>query len=79
MDAADLTVLPTNDTPGKPVAAAESFEPLTGGMAVALAHVGTFLSGHNLRALNDVMGAIAAAGGREDRGTLHRARITGAA
>tara|TARA_E500000331_G_scaffold270668_1_gene262206 strand:+ start:264 stop:410 length:147 start_codon:yes stop_codon:yes gene_type:complete len=48
-------------------------------MAVALAHVGTFLSGHNLRALNFVMGAIAAAGGREDRGTLHRARITGAA
>ena len=79
MDAADLTVLPTNDTPGKPVAAAESFEPLTGGMAVALPHVDTFLSGHSLRALNDVMAAIAAAGDRVDRGTLDRARITGAA
>ena len=62
-----------------PRKAAESFEPLTGGMAVALPHVDTFLSGHSLRALNDVMAAIAAAGDRVDRGTLDRARITGAA
>ncbi|MCP4741910.1 MAG: VWA domain-containing protein, partial [Actinomycetales bacterium] len=62
-----------------PRKAAESFEPLTGGMAAALPHVDTFLSGHSLRALNDVMAAIAAAGDRVDRGTLDRARITGAA
>ncbi|NDH19255.1 MAG: VWA domain-containing protein, partial [Actinobacteria bacterium] len=62
-----------------PRKAAESFEPLTGGMAAALPHVDTFLSGHSLRALNDVMAAIAAAGDRVDRGTRDRARITGAA
>ena len=48
-------------------------------MAAALPHVDTFLSGHSLRALNDVMAAIAAAGDRVDRGTLDRVRITGAA
>ena len=62
-----------------PRKAAESFEPLTGGMATALPHVDTFLSGHSLRALNDVMAAIAAAGDRVDRGTRDRARITSAA
>ena len=62
-----------------PRKAAESFEPLTGGMAAVLPHVDTFLSGHSLRALNDVMAAIAAAGDRVDRGTRDRARITGAA
>ena len=62
-----------------PRKAAESFEPLTGGMAAALPYVDTFLSGHSLRALNDVMAAISAAGDRVDRSTLARARLIGAA
>lgn len=62
-----------------PRKAAESFEPLTGGMAAALPYVDTFLSGHSLRALNDVMAAISAAGDRVDRSTLARARLSGAA
>ena len=62
-----------------PRKAAESFEPLTGGMAAALPYVDTFLSGHSLRALNDVMAAIAAAGDRVDRSTTMRARLSGVA
>jgi hypothetical protein len=62
-----------------PRKAAESFQPLTGGMAAALPYVDTFLSGHSLRALNDVMAAIAAAGDRVDRSTLARSRLGGAA
>ena len=62
-----------------PRKAAYSFEPLTGGMAAALPHVDTFLSGHSLRALQDVMEAIAAAGDRVERLTLERARVMGAA
>jgi uncharacterized protein with von Willebrand factor type A (vWA) domain len=62
-----------------PRKAAQSFEPLTGGMAAALPYVDTFLSGHSLRALQDVMEAIAAAGDRVDRSTRDRARVLGAA
>lgn len=62
-----------------PRKAAESFEPLTGGMAAALPYVDTFLSGHSLRALNDVMAAISAAGDRVDRSTKARARLSTAA
>lgn len=58
-----------------PRKAAESFEPLTGGMAAALPYVDTFLSGHSLRALQDVMDAISAAGDRVDRTTRARARL----
>ena len=36
----------------------ESYEPLVGGMAAALPYVDTFVSGHSLRALEDVMAAI---------------------
>lgn len=62
-----------------PRKAAESFEPLTGGMAAALPYVDTFLSGHSLRALSDVMAAISAAGDRVDRSTTARARLGRAA
>jgi hypothetical protein len=48
-------------------------------MAAALPHVDTFLSGHSLQALQDVMEAIAAAGDRVERSTLERARVMGAA
>lgn len=41
-----------------PRKAAESYEPLVGGMAAALPFVDTFVSGHSLRALEDVMEAI---------------------
>lgn len=58
-----------------PRKAAQSFEPLTGGMAAALPYVDTFVSGHSLRAVNEVMAAIAAAGDRVDRSTLARARL----
>ncbi len=59
-----------------PRKAAESFEPLVGGMAAALPYVDTFLSGHSLRALNDVMATIAAAGDRVDRYTRERSRLS---
>ncbi len=62
-----------------PRKASEPFEPLTGGIAAALPHVDTFLSGHSLRALNDVIAAIVAAGDQVNRSTRDRARITGAA
>ena len=41
-----------------PRKAAESYEPLVGGMAAAMPHIDTFVSGHSLRALEDVMTAI---------------------
>ena len=41
-----------------PRKAAEDFAPLTGGMAAALPHVDTFVSGHSMRALEEVMAAI---------------------
>jgi len=41
-----------------PRKAAESYEPLVGGMAAALPYVDTFISGHSLRALEEVMDAI---------------------
>lgn len=41
-----------------PRKAAESYEPLVGGMAAALPSVDTFVSGHSLRALEEVMDAI---------------------
>ncbi len=41
-----------------PRKAAESYEPLVGGMAAALPFVDTFVSGHSMRALEDVMEAI---------------------
>lgn len=44
-----------------PRKAAEGFAPLTGGMAAALPSVDTFVSGHSMRALEDVMDAISGA------------------
>ncbi|HEX6247878.1 MAG TPA: VWA domain-containing protein [Nocardioidaceae bacterium] len=41
-----------------PRSAAESYEPLVGGMAAALPHVDVLVSGHSLHALDDVLGAI---------------------
>jgi hypothetical protein len=41
-----------------PRKAAAGYEPLAAGMAAALPHVDTFLSGHNLAALDDVVAAI---------------------
>lgn len=42
-----------------PRSAAERFEPLVGGMAAALPHVDAFVAGHSVRALDDVLAAIA--------------------
>lgn len=47
-----------------PRKAADGYAPLVGGMAAALPYVGTFVSGHSLTALQDVMAAIHAAGDR---------------
>jgi uncharacterized protein with von Willebrand factor type A (vWA) domain len=47
-----------------PRSAAAEFQPLAGGMAAALPHVDTFLSGHSVRALEDLLAAIAGAGER---------------
>lgn len=47
-----------------PRSAAAEFQPLAGGMAAALPHVDTFLSGHSVRALEDLLAAIAGAGDR---------------
>lgn len=44
-----------------PRKAAEGFAPLTGGMAAALPSIDTFISGHSMRALEDVMDAISGA------------------
>jgi hypothetical protein len=41
-----------------PRKAAAGYKPLVGGMAAALPHVDTFVSGHSLRALEDVLTAI---------------------
>jgi uncharacterized protein with von Willebrand factor type A (vWA) domain len=41
-----------------PRSAAERYEPLAGGMAAALPHVDTFVSGHSLAALDDVLAAV---------------------
>lgn len=41
-----------------PRKAGEGYEPLVGGMAAALPHVDTFVSGHSVRALEEVMAAI---------------------
>lgn len=58
-----------------PRKAVTSFEPLTGGMAAALPYVDTFVSGHSVRALEDVVRAIrAVAGDRAPNGVpTHRA------
>ncbi|TEX46247.1 MAG: hypothetical protein B7C55_14340 [Actinomycetales bacterium mxb001] len=50
-----------------PRSAAAQYEPLAGGMAAALPHVDTFLSGHSVRALGDVMTAIQTAKRGEPR------------
>ena len=42
-----------------PRSQSDHYEPLVGGMAVALPHVDTFTSGHSLDALDDVLAAIA--------------------
>ena len=47
-----------------PRSAADRYEPLAGGMAAALPHVDTFLSGHSVRALEDLLVAIREAGER---------------
>ena len=44
---------------GQPAAQSADFEPLVGGMAAALPHVDTFVSGHSLAAMDDVLDAIA--------------------
>jgi uncharacterized protein with von Willebrand factor type A (vWA) domain len=56
-----------------PRKAAESYQPLVGGMAAALPHVDTFVSGHSLRALEEVMSAIREATVRTpETGRRHR-------
>ena len=45
-----------------PRSAAAEFKPLVGGMAAALPYVDTFLSGHSVLALEDLLAAIRAAG-----------------
>ena len=47
-----------------PRKAVASYQPLVGGMAAALPHVDTFVSGHSMNALNEVMAAIAGASER---------------
>ena len=44
-----------------PRSARPGFEPLVGGLRAALPHVDTVVSGHSLRAVDEVLGAIAAA------------------
>ena len=41
-----------------PRKAARGYQPLVGGMAAAMPYVDTFVSGHSLRALEEVMAAI---------------------
>jgi uncharacterized protein with von Willebrand factor type A (vWA) domain len=43
-----------------PRKAAPGYAPLVGGMAAALPHVDTFVSGHSLAAFDEVLSAIAA-------------------
>ncbi len=47
-----------------PRKAVDSYQPLVGGMAAALPYVDTFVSGHSMNALNEVMAAIAGASER---------------
>lgn len=47
-----------------PRKAAEGFAPLVGGMAAALPHVDTFVSGHSLAALDEVLAAVEGSAGR---------------
>jgi uncharacterized protein with von Willebrand factor type A (vWA) domain len=47
-----------------PRSAAAEFQPLAGGMAAALPHVDTFLSGHSVQALEELLTAIREAGER---------------
>jgi uncharacterized protein with von Willebrand factor type A (vWA) domain len=47
-----------------PRKAVTSYQPLVGGMAAALPYVDTFVSGHSMNALNEVMAAIAGASER---------------
>ncbi len=47
-----------------PRKAVDSYQPLAGGMAAALPYVDTFVSGHSMNALNEVMAAIAGASER---------------
>ena len=42
-----------------PLKASEGYAPLAGGMAAALPHVDTFVSGHSLAALDDLVEVIA--------------------
>ena len=53
---------------------ARGFQPVVGGMAAAMPYVDTFVSGHSLRALEDVMAAIrdATSDGRHHRAVRHR-------
>ena len=58
-----------------PRKAAKSYRPLVGGMAAAMPHINTFVSGHSLRALEEVMQAIHDATTRthsSTHGTTHR-------
>lgn len=57
-----------------PRKAAESYEPLVGGMAAALPFVDTFVSGHSVRALEEVMAAIRGATERRPHGVA-RTRV----
>lgn len=57
-----------------PRKAADSYEPLVGGMAAALPHVDTFVSGHSVRALEEVMAAIRRAAERGPR-VARRTRV----
>jgi len=57
-----------------PRKAATDYQPLVGGMAAALPHVDTFVSGHSVRALQDVLTAITAARHRTER-TAHHPRV----
>lgn len=50
-----------------PRKASSSYEPLVGGMAAALPHVDTFVSGHSVHALEEVMAAIRNATDRATR------------
>jgi len=47
-----------------PRKAAASYQPLAGGMAAGLPHVDTFVSGHSVRALEEVLAAIRGATAR---------------
>lgn len=58
-----------------PRKASESYEPLVGGMAAALPFVDTFVSGHSLRALEEVMEAIRSATDRR-AAPAPRARVS---